>query len=491
MSGTLVIEDPRGQRSAVLLRSGTPVKCKIAAQRHYLAELLQEQDLLDVHTAEHTLAHAQAQGALHGQVLLEEGLIDERQLREALSEQLIRKVGWLFSLESGSYGFYEQDFLAGYAGSDPIAADPWEVIWRGITDQMGSAPIRATLGRLGSAYLRFGGKKQFSRLRLSRAEQALVEVLRARPHTLQEVLATELLAPERLEMLVYFLLVTQMVEATVRPPVNPTPRTLQTPPVPSPPKPASSPEDTAFRNAVSELSEALEQHDYYELLGVPRNAEAAEIEAAYFALAKRWHPDRIPKSLRDLQGKVTRIFAKMTEAQRTLADPEARQAYDKRLLEGESAESEQARVRQVLEAASAHQKAEILLKRNALPAAELEARRAVEGDPEQAGYLALFAWIQGLRRPIVEPVADLLELLDQAVARDPSNERARYYRGQLRKRSGQLEEAMSDFRWVVEHNPRNLDAERELHLYARRREAQKKSEKSKAGVLGRWLKRES
>ncbi|MBI5623877.1 MAG: molecular chaperone DnaJ [Elusimicrobia bacterium] len=63
--------------------------------------------------------------------------------------------------------------------------------------------------------------------------------------------------------------------------------------------------------------------DYYNLLGVPRNATEAELKAAYRKLAMKYHPDRNPgdKSSEDK-------FRKINAAYEALSDPKKRQVYD-------------------------------------------------------------------------------------------------------------------------------------------------------------------
>ncbi len=64
--------------------------------------------------------------------------------------------------------------------------------------------------------------------------------------------------------------------------------------------------------------------DYYNVLGISRNATQDEVKKAYRGLARRWHPDRNPGDPRAAQR-----FRDITEAYRTLSDPDKRRRYDR------------------------------------------------------------------------------------------------------------------------------------------------------------------
>ncbi|MCB9665617.1 MAG: J domain-containing protein [Alphaproteobacteria bacterium] len=64
--------------------------------------------------------------------------------------------------------------------------------------------------------------------------------------------------------------------------------------------------------------------DYYNVLGVPREADADELKRAYRRLALKWHPDRNPG---DLMAEVR--FKHVNEAYRVLSSPDERARYDR------------------------------------------------------------------------------------------------------------------------------------------------------------------
>src|ERR1043165_9714050 len=66
------------------------------------------------------------------------------------------------------------------------------------------------------------------------------------------------------------------------------------------------------------------KRDYYEVLGIAKNASPDEIKKAYRGLAMKYHPDRNPGD-EDAAGQ----FKDATEAYAVLSDGEKRQIYDR------------------------------------------------------------------------------------------------------------------------------------------------------------------
>jgi molecular chaperone DnaJ len=68
---------------------------------------------------------------------------------------------------------------------------------------------------------------------------------------------------------------------------------------------------------------AESQRDYYEVLGVPRDAGQQAIKGAFRKLARKYHPDR------STEPDAAERFREIAEAYRVLSDPSRRAAYDR------------------------------------------------------------------------------------------------------------------------------------------------------------------
>ncbi len=68
---------------------------------------------------------------------------------------------------------------------------------------------------------------------------------------------------------------------------------------------------------------AEQKRDYYEVLGIAKNAGDSEIKKAYRVLAKKYHPDMNPGDK-----EAEKKFKEASEAYAILSDPEKRKQYD-------------------------------------------------------------------------------------------------------------------------------------------------------------------
>src|SRR4029453_4116185 len=66
------------------------------------------------------------------------------------------------------------------------------------------------------------------------------------------------------------------------------------------------------------------KQDYYEILGIKRDAKPDEIKKAYRRLARKYHPDVNPGDKA-----AEERFKKMSEAHDVLSDPKKRSVYDR------------------------------------------------------------------------------------------------------------------------------------------------------------------
>jgi curved DNA-binding protein CbpA len=492
LSGTLVIEDHRARKSAIAFRAGAPVKVKIPDSVALLSEVLVKMGALDAEGAAATFESARGRQSLHGALLVADGFVEEAALASALAEQVALKIEWLCGLRAESvYGYYDaQDFLQAYGGPEGAVTEPLSVIWRTLRLQTDAAVVEATLARIGTREVRLHPNSRVGRMGFTDRERGVLDVLRAKPQPLATLFASELLPEPQMKKILYALVVTRHLDlgsaaapvgvdiapsqSALPPPRGPSDQAVPSQRVAAPASLRAATPETAeqasFRKEIRERAESAGRQTHYEVLGVDIAAVPQTIQAAFFQLAKRWHPDRIAPQLADVRDLASRVFGRMSEAHQILSNDEQRRQYDRVMSEGATPDEHEV-VQRVLLAAAAFQKAEVLVRRGNLEEAEKQAAVAAENDPDQAEYLAFHADLLSQRpeRQQSGVYADLVKIVLAARKSEPENLKVRIYTARVLKRAGELEAAHREFRAVAEKDAHNVEAAREVRLFGMRR----------------------
>ena len=133
--------------------------------------------------------------------------------------------------------------------------------------------------------------------------------------------------------------------------------------------------------------------DHFDVLGVSEDASAVEVDRAYEARAREFHPDRFRRQTEQVRGMAARIFERLAEAYEVLGDPVRRRRYLSR-IERERAEpppavvshSPPAAAEQVYYAGVDH------LRQRRYHEATEAFRRAVALAPQQPSYHGALGW---------------------------------------------------------------------------------------------------
>ncbi len=156
------------------------------------------------------------------------------------------------------------------------------------------------------------------------------------------------------------------------------------------------------RSDVLTMLDNVKTQNNYELLNVTAGASADEIKKSYYALAKKYHPDRFHQtSAKDLKAPLELIFSTLVRAYDTLKVPATRSSYDAKIFSLDPPESTPAQERPMATPSSNSQSPQQKL-------AELNYRQG-RGHHEQQDY---WSAIQAFR---------------QSVRLEPENPRYRYW----------------------------------------------------------------
>jgi tetratricopeptide (TPR) repeat protein len=503
LGGTIEVMAPDGRAVSVLFVGGEPAKARVNEPVSYLGQVLVELGYITPEVLDRSLAELEdlrsTTPILHGDFLVRKGLIDAVRLQAGLREQISRRLRYVAALPAdATYAYYDGfDALHGWGGDAHRGVDPLPMFWGLLRESAPRAHVDAALARVTGSSLRIAKTANLVRLALGADEREAIELLRVRPLTVAEFPRASGLAEPEAKLLMYLLLVTKQVDVISaghsrsippssrssapprhsvppRTPVPPSPRTalarsLFPPghPSRSKPPPGLTPDLSERWANIVDRAKNIDRSDYFTMLDLARDATKEEANLSFFALVKKWHPDRLPPELLPVKEACARVFGRMSEAHATLTDDDKRANYMRLLAGGSGSPEMQDAVAKVVEAAADFQKAEVCFKRNDLAQAEAFCRKALKADPTQADYHAMLAWLIALKPENQSPAktAESIQMLDKAISMNDRCEKALFWRGMLHKRIGKPEAAYRDFRMSVDLNPHNIDAAREVRLH--------------------------
>lgn len=490
LTGTVVFDHDRGPL-AISVRRGTPYKASSHAEEAWLSSVCLDLGVVPGAKLRETWELAHDTKRLHGQVLIDYGMLDRDGLLRALSVQLERKIAWLASLPKDTrFRFFQgKDLLANVGGVDEPDVASARLIWVALRQAPPWAHIEKSMGKFSAALLKIAPSADLASFGLGEGELAVVDALRQSSQTLAELTSRRLIEPSLLAPLIYGLLVTKQLElgrlegvgelsssgvsnvSSVFTPPAASVGAIRTPsalPISALPINALTPEHEELRRDLSERLRLAPSQNYFAMLGVEQDADKATIDEKFFALAKRWHPDKLPREVAHLRGDVASLFSLLSEAHTTLGNDKKRAEYLRLVAEGGATQNDQNLIRDVVDAATEFQKAEILLKRHDFSAAEEHARRALALDPDNADHIALIAHLEVQRTEPGPRIKELIADLDRAVTKNGRSVKSLYYRALAYKKLGRTHDAMTDFRRVAELDPDHVDAAREVRLHQMR-----------------------
>lgn len=224
--------------------------------------------------------------------------------------------------------------------------------------------------------------------------------------------------------------------------------------------------------------------DHFAVLGKPHDASVAELREAYFAFAKKLHPDRLRAAgitADSLIREAKRVLAHLNQAFAVLSDPARRTRYEQSVATelGDDVDSAAAKI---LAGENCFRRGEAALRRGRITEAVTELARAVELSPQEGEHHAALAWATWLAaedKAAARPAA--IRGLERALDLSPRSATAHFYRGQIAKDSGNNERALASFRRVLELSPHHADAKLEVRLL----EGRQRRNTGRGGLFGK------
>ncbi len=231
----------------------------------------------------------------------------------------------------------------------------------------------------------------------------------------------------------------------------------------APPTPAATAASAAAETkALQATHDLMKKQNFFEVLGLKKDADASAVKMAYLKAARSYHPDTVapgsPESLAKLKADV---FALIGEANRTLSDPGLRKEYTAELDAGGT--GSKVDIEKILRAEEVFQKGRILVQARKYADAVKMFEEAVGCNADEAEFYAWRGYAKFLAAADRKAVlTDVMRDLNLCVAKNPNVAATYFFLGFVAQKNGDEKTAMINFKKCVALDPKHIDAQREL-----------------------------
>ncbi|HYS77255.1 MAG TPA: J domain-containing protein, partial [Candidatus Dormibacteraeota bacterium] len=199
--------------------------------------------------------------------------------------------------------------------------------------------------------------------------------------------------------------------------------------------------------------ERLRAQDLYEVLGVPQAATATEIRHAYYALARRFHPDKFTHE--EMKTKAEKVFAHITEAYSTLTREDSRRRYDEDQAIRKSGHAQEKKSDGGEVARMNFKHGKEMFDKGRFGEAISFLQNACDQEPSKAEHFHYLAMAQS-KNPRWKKDAE--ENFLRAIERDPTNAEIYSRLGSLYAHGGLHSKARDMFKKALQWDPSNAEA---------------------------------
>lgn len=463
-------------KKVIYVKDGYPIFARSNLVKECLGQMMVDDGLITAQQCAESLEQVKQSGRLQGTVLIDMGLLTPHQLRGVLQHQIVEKLLEIFSWPDSHYQFVQgKKFKQGVTSID---CSPAALIYQGISRHYSAARISKLLLKHRHRYLRQAESPhyRFQEIGLSRRDEKVLALCDGQM-TLEEVCSRFPLARTETNQLLTALLLSEMVESRELPSIATAAGSE-----------AISVEEQEIRKSFLDEYGDLIQRNYFKLFDIPEDATKAALRKSYFAMAKKYHPDRYLslKLSEGLRTKINELFQRIGEAYETLSDPVRCKNYRQTLKQGRG--GIKTKVEDILKAETAFQKGRHMVRSRNFTEALKQFEISIEHSPDEPEYLTLHAWAL-FRAKTNDPTSQdkASAQLQRSAILNGEHDLTHLYLGQIFKEQGREREAEKQFELAIQCNPDCTEALRELRLFNLRREKEEKQKKG--GLFGRLRKR--